>query len=87
MELFNQDIPQPCDEVVPLVIRANVGYNKNSTTTNHITYTWYAAKEGVFIFHDMGGHYQQRKRSQYTRSVWSNHRRSCRVHMARPTNR
>lgn len=25
IELFNQDIPQPCDEVVPLVIRANVG--------------------------------------------------------------
>lgn len=89
MELFNQDIPQPCDEVVPLVIRANVGeriivsfshslnrplpihvqgldydvqtsdganvgYNRNTTTTKQITYTWYAAKEGVFIFHDMG---------------------------------
>lgn len=25
LELFEQDIPQPCDEVVPLVIRANVG--------------------------------------------------------------
>lgn len=89
IELFNQDIPQPCDEVVPLVIRANVGeriiisfshslnrplsihvqgldydvqtsdganvgYNKDTTTTGQITYTWYATKEGVFLFHDMG---------------------------------
>lgn len=33
---------------------SNVGYNKDSTTTHRITYTWYAAREGVFLFHDMG---------------------------------
>lgn len=89
IELFEQEIPQPYDEVVPLVIRANlgerveisfshsldrplsihvqgldydvqtsdganIGYNKDTTTTHQITYTWYAAKEGVYIFHDMG---------------------------------
>ncbi len=86
---FNQEIPQPYEEVMPLVIRANVGetivisfshslnrplsihvqgldyeiqtsdgssvgYNKDSTTTHHITYTWYATREGVYLFHDMG---------------------------------
>lgn len=33
---------------------ANVGFNKDSTTKNQITYTWYATHEGVFLFHDMG---------------------------------
>ena len=33
---------------------ANVGYNKNSTTKQQITYTWHATEEGVFLFHDMG---------------------------------
>lgn len=89
LQNFHQDIPQPYEEVMPLVIRANVGekiivtfshslnrplsihvqgldydvqtsdgasvgFNKDSTTLHQITYTWYAAKEGVFIFHDMG---------------------------------
>ena len=89
MKNFSQDIPQPCEEVKPLVIRANkgdtvvvtfthslnrplsihvqglaydvqtsdganVGYNKDSTTFHRITYTWYANREGVYIFHDMG---------------------------------
>ena len=82
------EIPQPYEEVMPLVIRANVeekivvnfshslnknlsihvqgleydvqtsdgasvGYNKDTTTRNNITYTWYAKEEGVYIFHDM----------------------------------
>lgn len=86
---FNQDIPQPYEEVQPLVIRVNlgdevkihfhhslnrklsihvqgmeydvntsdgasVGYNQDSTTKQSITYTWYAQKEGVYLFHDMG---------------------------------
>lgn len=86
---FNLDIPQPYEEVVPLVIRANVGekivisfshslnrslsihvqglaydvqtsdganvgFNRDSTTQNHIMYTWYATEEGVYLFHDMG---------------------------------
>ncbi|MBO5208260.1 MAG: multicopper oxidase domain-containing protein [Lachnospiraceae bacterium] len=89
LQNFNQEIPQPYDEVVPLVIRANVGekiiisfshslnrplsihvqgldydvqtsdgssvgFNKDSTTRNKIVYTWYAASEGVYLFHDMG---------------------------------
>lgn len=33
---------------------ASVGYNQDSTTRNAITYTWYAGKEGVYLFHDMG---------------------------------
>ena len=33
---------------------ANVGFNKDSTTKHKITYTWYANREGVFLFHDMG---------------------------------
>lgn len=33
---------------------AYVGRNADSTTKNQITYTWYAAKEGVYLFHDMG---------------------------------
>lgn len=33
---------------------ANVGFNKDSTTMHKITYTWYADREGVYLFHDMG---------------------------------
>lgn len=33
---------------------SNVGYNRDSTTENSITYTWYADREGVYLFHDMG---------------------------------
>lgn len=33
---------------------ADVGFNKDSTTKNRIIYTWYASKEGVYLFHDMG---------------------------------
>lgn len=86
---FNKKIPQPYEEVQPLVIRANVGEkivihfshslnralsmhvlgldydvqtsdganvgcNKDTTTKHKITYTWYAVKEGVYLFHDMG---------------------------------
>ena len=86
---FSQEIPQPYEEVKPLVIRsnagekvvisfshslnralsihvlgmdydvqtsdgANVGFNKDTTTRNQITYTWYAVREGVYLFHDMG---------------------------------
>ncbi|MBO5199224.1 MAG: multicopper oxidase domain-containing protein [Lachnospiraceae bacterium] len=86
---FNQEVPQPYEEVMPLVIRANVGerveilfshlldrplsihvqgleydvqtsdgasvgFNPDSTTRHQITYTWYAAEEGVYLFHDMG---------------------------------
>lgn len=86
---FSQEIPQPYDEVKPLVIRANkgdkvvisfshslnrplsihvhgmeynvqtsdganIGFNKDSTTCSQITYTWYAKREGVYMFHDMG---------------------------------
>lgn len=89
LENFSQEIPQPYDEVKPLVIRANagekviisfshslnrplsihvqglsydvqtsdganVGFNNDSTTKHKITYTWYAAHEGVYLFHDMG---------------------------------
>ncbi|MEE0421024.1 MAG: multicopper oxidase domain-containing protein [Lachnospiraceae bacterium] len=86
---YSQTIPQPYEEVKPLVIRANVGekimicfshslnrslsihvqglpydvqtsdgssvgFNRDSTTMHQITYTWYAACEGVYLFHDMG---------------------------------
>lgn len=86
---FSLDIPQPFEEVMPLVIRANagervvisfshslnrplsmhvlgmdydvqtsdgadVGFNRNTTTENRITYTWYAVREGVYLFQDMG---------------------------------
>lgn len=86
---FEQEVPQPYEEVMPLVIRANVGekivvtfshslnralsihvqgllydvqtsdgasvgFNRDSTTKKQIVYTWYAAKEGVYLFHDMG---------------------------------
>lgn len=86
---FEQTVPQPYEEVKPLVIRANlgdkivinfshslnrtlsihlqgleynvqtsdgssVGFNKDSTTRHQITYTWYASREGVYMFHDMG---------------------------------
>ena len=89
LQNFRMDPPQPCEEVQPLVIRANVGdkicisfthslrralsihvqglmvdvmtsdgasvgYNRDSTTTNRILYTWYADREGVFSFYDMG---------------------------------
>lgn len=85
---FNQEIPQPFEEVKPLVIRVNqgdevkirfrhsldrnlsihvqglaynvntsdgafVGFNKDSTARREITYTWYAQKEGVYLFSDM----------------------------------
>ncbi|MDY2627469.1 MAG: multicopper oxidase domain-containing protein [Lachnospiraceae bacterium] len=85
---FQKEIPQPCEDVKPLVIRANlgdkvvihfshslkkelsihvqgldydiqtsdgadVGYNRNTTTKRQITYTWYAQREGVYLFHDM----------------------------------
>lgn len=86
---FSQEIPQPYEEVKPLVIRANlgeqvvisfshslnralsihvlgmeydvqtsdganVGFNRDTTTKDHIVYTWYAAREGVYLFQDMG---------------------------------
>lgn len=86
---FMQEIPQPYEEVKPLVIRANVGdtivvsfshslnralsihvqglacdvqtsdgasvgFNRDSTTKRQITYTWYALREGVYLFSDMG---------------------------------
>lgn len=86
---FSQEVPQPYEEVMPLVIRANVGekvvisfshslgrplsmhvlgmqydvqtsdgayvgYNRDTTTRKEIVYTWYADKEGVYLFHDMG---------------------------------
>ncbi len=88
LENLRMEIPQPYEEVRPLVIRANVGdkviirfshsldrplsihvqglqydvqtsdgasvgYNKDSTTRNCITYIWYAQREGAFLFHDM----------------------------------
>lgn len=33
---------------------AYVGMNPNSTTRNEINYCWYASKEGVYLFSDMG---------------------------------
>lgn len=33
---------------------ASVGFNKDTTTKNQICYTWYADKEGVYSFQDMG---------------------------------
>ncbi len=30
-----------------------VGYNKDTTTEDHIRYVWYAQKEGTYLFHDM----------------------------------
>lgn len=85
---FHKEIPQPYEEVRPLVIRVNlgdevkihfrhslnrqlsihvqglaydvntsdgasVGFNADSTTDREICYTWYARKEGVYLFHDM----------------------------------
>lgn len=32
----------------------NVGFNRDTTTRKQITYTWYAIREGVYLFHDMG---------------------------------
>ena len=81
-------MPQPYEEVRPLVIRVNqgdevrvrfrhslnrqlsihvqglmydvntsdgasVGYNQDSTTNREICYTWYAQREGVYLFSDM----------------------------------
>ena len=86
---YSREIPQPCEMVKPLVIRAckgetvvihfshsldrdlsihvlgmdydvqtsdgtAVGFNRNTTTRREITYTWYAGREGVYLFHDMG---------------------------------
>ncbi|MBO5070545.1 MAG: multicopper oxidase domain-containing protein, partial [Roseburia sp.] len=85
---FEKEVPQPYEEVMPLVIRANkgetveicfthslnrplsmhvqglfydvqtsdgaaVGFNRDSTTMGKIHYTWYAEREGVYMFHDM----------------------------------
>lgn len=33
---------------------ADVGFNRNSTTKNEMEYTWYADREGVYSFQDMG---------------------------------
>lgn len=33
---------------------ADVGYNPDTTTRDFITYKWYAEKEGVYLFSDMG---------------------------------
>lgn len=33
---------------------ASVGFNRDSTTENEIIYTWYADREGVYSFQDMG---------------------------------
>ena len=87
-ENFKKPIPQPYEEVRPLVIRANVGdkicinfynrldrrasihvqglkydvkdsdgtnvgFNPDTTTDDRICYTWYAEKEGVFLFSDL----------------------------------
>lgn len=89
LENFHKEIPQPYEEVRPLVIRVNrgdkvivkfrnslkrnlsmhvqgleydvnssdgasVGFNQDSTTKNEIVYTWYANKEGVYLFSDLG---------------------------------
>ena len=89
LDQFSMNPPQPCKEVQPLVIRANVGdkimisfthslkralsihvqglkydvqtsdgtcvgFNRDSTTVNRTFYTWYADKEGVYSFQDMG---------------------------------
>ena len=88
LKMFAQEVPQPYEEVKPLVIRVNlgdevrirfshslsrplsihvqglaydvntsdgasVGFNQDSTTRKEIFYTWYAFKEGVYLFHDM----------------------------------
>ncbi|MBQ7901747.1 MAG: multicopper oxidase domain-containing protein, partial [Clostridia bacterium] len=88
LENFRKPVPQPYEEVRPLVIRANlgdricinfhnrldrrasihvqglkydvdksdganVGFNTDTTTRDRITYTWYAQREGVFVFYDM----------------------------------
>ena len=89
LENFHKEVPKPYKEVVPLVLRANVGdkvivhfthslsrplsmhvqglsydvlssdganvgYNPDSTTRHEMTYKWYAEKEGVFLFSDLG---------------------------------
>jgi len=85
---FSKTPPQPFEEVVPLVLRANVGdkikvnlynklqrkisihvqglkydvltsdgsnvgFNPDTTTSKFISYTWYAEKEGIYLFSDM----------------------------------
>lgn len=86
---FQKEVPQPYEEVGPLVLRAcagdeirirfrhslnrrlsihvqglaydintsdgaSVGLNQDSTTDGReIVYTWYAEREGVYLFHDM----------------------------------
>lgn len=85
---YSMEVPQPYEEVKPLVIRANlgekvvisfshslnrslsihvlgmdydvqtsdgaeVGFNKDTTTNSKIIYTWYALREGVYLFQDM----------------------------------
>ena len=32
----------------------SAGFNKDTTTRSKIVYTWYARREGVYLFHDMG---------------------------------
>ena len=32
---------------------ANVGFNTDTTTNDEICYTWYAEREGVFLFSDL----------------------------------
>ena len=32
---------------------ANVGFNPDTTTSKNISYTWYAEKEGIYLFSDM----------------------------------
>lgn len=89
MKNFHQPVPQPYEEVKPLVIRVNrgdevkvkfrhslnrplsihvqgmeydvntsdgacVSWNADSTTFREITYTWYADREGVYLFQDLG---------------------------------
>ena len=89
VENFNKEVPQPYEEVRPLVLRANlgdeirvhfkhslgrnlsihvqglaydvkcsdgsfVGMNPDSTTASEIVYYWYAQKEGVYLFSDLG---------------------------------
>lgn len=33
---------------------ANVGYNRDTAAKHQITYTWYAQREGAYLFGDMG---------------------------------
>ena len=67
-ELFSLPVPQPYEEVRPLVIRANVGYNPDTTTERFIRYTWHADKEGVFPLLGYGGYAQQRRGYECSRT-------------------